>query len=66
LLMLYHSFSFPSFPGFHRVILLQTCSTYQFVYEHACFYIYVYLLDLSSTYERKHVAFVFLNLAYFT
>jgi hypothetical protein len=29
-------------------------------------FVYVYHLDLSPTYERKHVAFVFLNLAYFT
>jgi hypothetical protein len=60
-------FSFPSFPEFHRVApLVQTCSTSKFVYNHACFCVYVYLLDLSSTYEKKHVAFIFLNLAYFT
>jgi hypothetical protein len=28
--------------------------------------VYVYLLALSSTYERKHEVFVFLILAYFT
>jgi hypothetical protein len=56
-----------SFPEFHRVIpLLQTCSTSEFVYDHACFCICVLSLDLSSTYERKHVAFVFLILANFT
>jgi hypothetical protein len=46
-------FSFPSFPKFHRVVpLLQICSTYEFVYCHACFYVYVCLLDLSSMYEK--------------
>jgi hypothetical protein len=54
-------------PKFHRVFaLLQMSSTYKFENDHVCFCVYVYLLDLSSTYERKHVAFVFLNLAYFT
>jgi hypothetical protein len=37
-------FSFPSFPKFPRIVpLLQTCSTFQFVYDYACFYVYVYL-----------------------
>jgi hypothetical protein len=37
------------FPEFHRVvILLQTCSAYKFIYDHACFCVHVYLLDLSS------------------
>jgi hypothetical protein len=37
-------FSFPSFPEFHRVVpLLQTCSNSEFVYNHACFCVYVYL-----------------------
>jgi hypothetical protein len=31
-----------------------------------CFCVYVYFLDLSSTNERNHMAFVFLNLAYFS
>jgi hypothetical protein len=48
------------------VPLLQTCSTYMFAYDHVCFCAYIYLLDLCSTYERKHVAFVFLNMAYIT
>jgi hypothetical protein len=39
---------------------------YTFVYNHVCFWEYVYLLDLISTYERKHVAFIFLILTYFT
>jgi hypothetical protein len=59
-------FSFPSFPEFHRVVpLLQTWSTYEFVYDHACFCVYVYLLYLSFMYKRKHLNFVFLSLAYF-
>jgi hypothetical protein len=48
-------FSFPSFPEIHRLVpLLHTCSTYEFVYDYACFSVYVFLLNLSSTYERKH------------
>jgi hypothetical protein len=63
--MLSYSFSFPSFPKFHRVVpLLQTCSASEFVYDHVWFC--VYLLGLSSMYERKPVAFVVLNLAGFT
>jgi hypothetical protein len=60
-------FSFPSFPEFHRVVpLLKTCSTSEFVYDHVWFCVCVYFLDLSSTCERKHAAFVFLNLANFS
>jgi hypothetical protein len=37
-------FSFPSFPKFHRVVpLLQTCSTFEFVYDQARFCEYVFL-----------------------
>jgi hypothetical protein len=37
-------FSFLSFPKFHRVApLLQIFSTIEFVYDHACFWVYVYL-----------------------
>jgi hypothetical protein len=37
-------FFFFSFPKFHRVAtLLQTCSTTEFVYDHVCFCVYVYL-----------------------
>jgi hypothetical protein len=55
------TFSFPPSPKFHRVApLLKTCSTYESVYG-VCFCVYVYLLDLSSTYGKKHVAFVFLS-----
>jgi hypothetical protein len=53
-------FSFPSYPELHRLVsLLQTCSVYKCVCDHICFYVYVCLLDLFSTYERKHVAFLF-------
>jgi hypothetical protein len=34
-------FSFPSLPEFHT--LLQICSVAGFVYDHACFGVYVYL-----------------------
>jgi hypothetical protein len=58
-------FSFPSYS--HRVApLLQTCFIYKFIHDHVWFCVYVYVLDLSSTYERNHVTFVFLSLAYFT
>jgi hypothetical protein len=47
LLMLHHSLSFP-LPNFHRVVLqLQMCSMYEFVYDHACFCVYVSLFNLS-------------------
>jgi hypothetical protein len=40
-------FSFPSFSKSHKVVpLLQTHSTSEFVYDHACFCAYVCLLDL--------------------
>jgi hypothetical protein len=43
------SFSFP-FPPSQSSIgsfpLLQKCSTYDLVHDHACFYVYVYLLNL--------------------
>jgi hypothetical protein len=67
LLMLYHSLFLFFFYEFHRVVpLLLTCCSYEFVYDHVCFCLYVYLLNLSSMYERKHAAFAFLSLAYFT
>jgi hypothetical protein len=59
-------FSFPSFPEF------QSSSTatnmfYIWVCIWSCLLLFLYLsLDLSSTYERKHVAFVFLILPNFT
>jgi hypothetical protein len=37
-------FFFLSFSKFHRVVpLLETCSTSEFVYDHACFCAYIYL-----------------------
>jgi hypothetical protein len=41
-------FSFPSLPEFHREFQLQMCSTYEFVYDHACSCVYVYHLDLFT------------------
>jgi hypothetical protein len=44
LLMLVILFSFFSFPEFHRVVpLLQTCSISEFVYDHVCFCVHIYL-----------------------
>jgi hypothetical protein len=40
-------FYFHSSPKFQGSSLLQTCSTSEFVYDHACFCAYVYPLDLS-------------------
>jgi hypothetical protein len=55
-------FSFPSFPGFHRVVSVQRCSICDFVNSYDCFCVYAYLLDLSSTFERKHTtAFIWLT-----
>jgi hypothetical protein len=45
---------------------LPTYSPCRFVCDHVLFCVHIYLLDLSSTYERKHLVFVFLSLAYFT
>jgi hypothetical protein len=53
-LTLHHSLFLLSTPTFHRVVpLLQTCSTYEFVYDHVYFWLHVYLLDLSSTYREN-------------
>jgi hypothetical protein len=41
--MLYLSLFLFLFPQFHRVVLLQAHSTSEFVYDHACFCVYVYL-----------------------
>jgi hypothetical protein len=48
------SFSLPFPPSPSSIELLKAHSTQEFVYDHACFGVYVYLSDLSSTYERKH------------
>jgi hypothetical protein len=67
MLSVYHSLFLFLLPKCHVVVpLLQTCSTYKCVYDNVCFCVYVYLFDLSFTYEKKHVAFIFLNLANFT
>jgi hypothetical protein len=59
-------FSFPFSPSYRAVLLLQICSTYEFVYDHVYYCVYVYLLNLCSTFDRKHAAIVFKNGAYFT
>jgi hypothetical protein len=66
LLMLILLFSFPSSQVPREVAPLQICSTYKCVCDRVCFCVYIYLLELSSTYERKHVVFVFQNLYYLT
>jgi hypothetical protein len=57
-------FYFPSFLKFRRVVpLLQSCSTFEFIYNYVCLYIYIYIyihtlilfLDLTSMYARKRV-----------
>jgi hypothetical protein len=50
-------FSFPSFPEFHRVVpLLQTCPTTEFVFDNACFCVYVYLwIHLPPMRENMHL-----------
>jgi hypothetical protein len=46
-------FSFPSFPVFHRVVLLlQTCSTYEFVYDNGYFCEGLRNLDLTHSLYR--------------
>jgi hypothetical protein len=58
-------FSFPFFPELHRIVsLLQKSSTYKIIYDNLWFSIYVHFLVLSSTYDRKCVAFIFLKLSY--
>jgi hypothetical protein len=66
-LMLSHSLFLSLFPWLtQKSSTIQTCSAYEFVYNHVWFCVYVYLLDLSLTYVRKYVTFAFLSLAYFT
>jgi hypothetical protein len=58
--------SFPSFPEFHRVVpLLQTCSTYEFVYDNACL-VYMFIFWIYLPHMRENVVCVFLRLDYFT
>jgi hypothetical protein len=62
-----HPVSF--FPSFPPPLVSYSSPTFGSMF---CIYLYVYMimlvvvLDLSSIHERKHEAFVFLNLAYFT
>jgi hypothetical protein len=49
-----HSLSFPSFPKFHCAVpLLQTCSTYRFVYGHVYFCVYVYVFQVYLLHLRE-------------
>jgi hypothetical protein len=58
-LTLYHSFFLSLLPKFYRVVpQLQSCSIYTYVFDYVCFCVYICLLDLSSTYERKHGLFL--------
>jgi hypothetical protein len=60
-------FSFPSSSNFHRIVsLLQTCSTYKCIFDHVCFCVCVYVCIYLPTYDRKHAAFMFLILGYFS
>jgi hypothetical protein len=46
-------FSFPSFPEFHRIVpLLQTCSTYVFIYDHACVCAYMFVFWICLPHMR--------------
>jgi hypothetical protein len=59
-------FTFITFHEFHRVVLLlQTCSTTEFVYNHVWFGVYVYLWIYLPD-MRETVCLVFLILANFT
>jgi hypothetical protein len=61
------SFSFlSSLPTLHSVVRCCQHILPVDVYIMFVFCVYLYLLDLLSKYRRKHVAFVFLYLAYFT
>jgi hypothetical protein len=60
-------FSFLSFPQFYRVvILLQSCSTTEFIYDHACTCVYVYLWLYLPHMKENMRLFVVLILANFT
>jgi hypothetical protein len=46
-------FSVPSYPRFHRTVsLLQTCSTYKYVYDHVCFCVYIFWIYLTHIGEN--------------
>jgi hypothetical protein len=51
------SFSFP-FPQVPYISSSITNMFYICVYDYVCFCVYIYPLNLSSTCERKHEAFV--------
>jgi hypothetical protein len=57
LLMPCHSLFLSLFPEFHRAVpLLSTRSTSEFVYDHACFCVYVYLwFRLPRMRENMHL-----------
>jgi hypothetical protein len=57
LLIYYHSLFLSILALLHRVFPLLQSFTHEFVYDHVWFCLYVYLLDLSSMYERKHATF---------
>jgi hypothetical protein len=53
-------FSFPSFSKFHSVVpVLQTCSIYEFAYDHACFlYMFIFWIYLPHMKENMwHLSF---------
>jgi hypothetical protein len=58
------SFSFPSFPEFCRVFHCYKRVLYLSLYMIVLVFVTCLSLDLSSTYERKHMACVFLSLAH--
>jgi hypothetical protein len=58
-------FFFSSYLKSHgAVVLLEKCSTKQVVHHSVCFCLCIHVLDLCSSSERFHEAFVFLSLAY--
>jgi hypothetical protein len=52
-------FFFPSFPKFHRVVpLLQTCSTFEFINDHA-FFVYMLIFWMYLPYMKENIWFLF-------
>jgi hypothetical protein len=65
LFSLYHHSLF--FSLFHYSIYVYICIIYIHTFRytiHLYIYVYIHILGLASTYERTHMTFVFLNLAY--
>jgi hypothetical protein len=67
------SFSFPFPLSLSSIVSLSSIDQFHY-YKHVLHlslymamlvFVYMFILDLSSVYERKHVVFVFLILAYF-